>query len=472
MDEYTADAFANRDEPLPLISVAPDDAASATSDQELERNGRRDKLRKKLSGSHLKEKIQQHADSYQEKAQGSPSLQDRLFIVVPLASLLLFVMVPAFLARHPPPPASASTSSTTPYSYYGPALAPAKTIKPASETSKDFFRNMRDLQNSMADFSALHDMSVRAIAPLTNFSNETLSSTFFLFSTVLTAALFIIAQLIPWRLIFLLSGYAVTCAGHPTVQVYLAKAKQRHQRELADSSSPDAGWIRFGPLPIPTSSSALSNLLYDVSSITLSTSPETREVEIFELQYRPLQPLGMSATQYAEWEPLVFTPTPYDPLSPSRISGDRPRGCRFFEDVQPPNGWSWKSKKWELDLEAREWIAERLVTGVEFEVGPEGEGMSDEFGGWVWDLPPLNKDDDNDDAYSIAGQSIDSRKKAKAKKEKENVKSRKLEKDWEEARGQGRTGEWRRRRWVRIVQREGAEDPPPRDRPGSSARGK
>ena len=46
----------------------------------------------------------------------------------------------------------------------------------------------------------------------------------------------------------------------------------------------------------------------------------------------------------------------------------RPKGTRFFEDVQPPNGWEWHSKKWELDLEAGEWVNERLVVGVEYDV--------------------------------------------------------------------------------------------------------
>ncbi|KAL8995160.1 MAG: hypothetical protein Q9169_005069, partial [Polycauliona sp. 2 TL-2023] len=63
-------------------------------------------------------------------------------------------MVPAYLVRHPAPPPTIVHSS---YSINGPPLAPARTIKPAAEMSKDFFRNMRDLQNSMDDFSTVHD---------------------------------------------------------------------------------------------------------------------------------------------------------------------------------------------------------------------------------------------------------------------------------------------------------------------------
>ena len=148
-------------------------------------------------------------------------LDPHLLVIIPFAVLLFFVMVPAFLARHPPPP-STSTSSITPYySYEGPALAPAKTIKPASETSKDFFRNMRDLQNCMADYSDVHDATVSAFAPLTNFSNEKLSSTVFLTCMLMAALLFLTAHLLPWRLILLVGGNAAILSMHPSFSQYV-----------------------------------------------------------------------------------------------------------------------------------------------------------------------------------------------------------------------------------------------------------
>ena len=117
----------------------------------------------------------------------------------------------------------------------------------------------------------------------------------------------------------------------------------------------------------------------------------------------------------------MFSPTPYDPLSPQRISGDRPKGTRFFEDVAPPRGWEWGDKKWVLDLASREWVESRMVQGVEVEV--EGER-------WVADLA----EDDGGDSDSMA--------QAKRKM-----------RDWEEGDGSEKMGEWRRRRWVRTVRR-------------------
>ncbi|KAL4943438.1 hypothetical protein BDV06DRAFT_211084 [Aspergillus oleicola] len=364
-------------------------------------------------------------------------LEPHLLVVLPIATILLFVMVPTFLARHPPPP-STSTSSITPYySYQGPALAPAKTIKPAPEISKDFFRNMRDLQNCMADFSDVHDSAVSAFAPMTNFSNERLSSAVFLTCTLLTAVLFLTSHLIPWRYIMLIGGNAGILSKHPNIQEFI----QNIASELGSKDPP--------PVPTVPPANALSphmpfmKLLGDIS---LDSYPEEREVEIFEVQYRSLAP-------YAEqdWETFLFSPVPYDPLSPSRIAGDRPKGCRFFEDVQPPVGWAWKSKKWELDLDCREWVVERMITGVGFEVpaGSSESGASiDEIGGWVWDLPsPSSPRGDEDVASALGydgfGQSTTDKRKGK-KKGKERAYQ-----DYEERGNQGSNvmGEWRRRRW-------------------------
>jgi hypothetical protein len=551
MDEFTADAFANRDEPVPLLTVTQSDVELSASDVESE--GKRRRVRKSLSPSRLRDKASDYASSQLDKAESHPdiklSIQDRLFsrilsgvipsedvvddssipdrrsskyvrrpafslpvmtsnfrrfnarigiafvfqnqmirlftwrqpthtlsflatytficlnpyllAVLPLAITLLFIMVPAFISRHPPPPPTQTTSITTPYysTYTGPALAPARTIKPASETSKDFFRNMRDLQNSMADFSNLHDKLISLIAPATNFSDEILSSTIFLYLFLLTLLLFITSHLLPYRLILLVAGYTLTISAHPSVQLYLAK---QHAKALSAPSS--LTQPKLLGINLPAIPPRLHPLITTLSTITLDTTPSTRQVEIFELQHRPLSSLSHSVS-VGEWQPHLYTPTPYDPLSPARISGDRPKGTRFFEDVSPPEGWEWHGKKWELDLEAGEWVNERLVVGVEYDVlsnqdgedsiegANSGSGRATDFGGWVWDLPPRIGEGGRDEEVWLAYGDYDvpSAKKEKSKKQKK-AESR----DWEESvryGTAGRTGEWRRRRWVRMVRR-------------------
>ncbi|PYH95291.1 hypothetical protein BO71DRAFT_449438 [Aspergillus ellipticus CBS 707.79] len=385
-------------------------------------------------------------------------LDPYLLVIIPLAIMLFFVMVPAFLARHPPPP-STSTSSITPYySYQGPALAPAKTIKPASETSKDFFRNMRDLQNCMADFSDVHDATVSAFAPLTNFSNEKLSSAVFLSCTLVTALLFLTAHLLPWRIIFLVGGNAGILSLHPSfhhfVESLLGDILDQTPIQDIVPDKKDIDSIDVGGVPVPTSSSQAVTLMGSLANISLDSDPEEREVEVFEIQYRSLAPYFES-----QWEHFLFSPMPYDPLSPSRIAGDRPKGCRFFEDVQAPTGWAWKGKKWELDLDCHEWVVERMITGVGFEVsgGPsEGSTTSGEIGGWVWDLPPASFRGDYEVTSTSGHDDLDSTDPSRASDKKSRKKGKeRIPLDYEERVNAGPNvmGEWRRRRWIRIVHR-------------------
>lgn len=412
-------------------------------------------------------------------------LNPYLLVVLPLATGLFFLMVPAFITRHPPPPSASSSSATPYYSYQGPALAPARTIKPASETSKDFFRNMRDIQNSMADFSEAYDAIVSIVSPLTNFSDETLSSTVFLLLTLATSCLFLTAHLLPWRAIFLIGGNSAIIAGHPVVEEFLKSLTMiKHDEDTTLSQKSDEclnGSSLISALPF-FGSPALGSLLEYITYISLDSSPEEREVEVFELQHRSLSPFAAAS----EWETMLFTPAPYDPLSPSRIAGDRPRGCRFFEDVQPPAGWAWKGKKWELDLECREWVMERMITGVGFEIpGSSGDGnvgaasiLDSTVGGWVWDLPPeeplkapsVGTVDEDDEmgplAYGDLSESnvtssiqsmtsTSSAKLAKSNISKAIARGKMRSRDWEEKGvvNFNGMGEWRRRRWVRIVYR-------------------
>lgn len=328
-------------------------------------------------------------------------LDPYLICVLPIAILLLGVFIPGFVARHPAPPkGTLSSEQRIGYSARGPPLAPAATVKPVKELSKDFFRNMRDLQNCMDDFSVAHDKVVSMMLPVTNFSDEPLSSALFLFLSLAGIIMTIAAHLLPWNFIFLMVGWAAVGMGHPTISRLLVETHKEHlqpQEERAKTWLDE--WI--------------------TNDVILDSSPETREVEIFELQ-------KMSTA--GEWEPWLFSPSPYDPLSQPRIAGERPKGTRFFEDVLSPEGWEWSEKKWALDLWSREWVEERIITGVEVET--EGER-------WVYDIY-----DEREERTGV----VDITEKAK-------VKAVSLP-SWEEGEdGSGRRGDWRRRRWVRLVKR-------------------
>ncbi len=71
MDEFTADAFVNRDEPIPVLSIPGNDPLS-------EPKGKRDRLKEALSNktSKVKDKLQ---ESTADTKDYGYSLQDRLF---------------------------------------------------------------------------------------------------------------------------------------------------------------------------------------------------------------------------------------------------------------------------------------------------------------------------------------------------------------------------------------------------------
>ncbi|KAI9850509.1 MAG: hypothetical protein M1838_005573 [Thelocarpon superellum] len=473
--EYTIETFANRDEPVPLLTVSGSDDDPAPSDSP---RSKRRQLKKVLARSWTKGRPQEPQDATEDpKPELGVGLQDRLFArilqqiipsedmdssasvadsaladkglvrpsfslplmtsnfrrfnarigvvfvfqnrmirllswrvpthtwsflavyslvclnpyllpILPILAVLLSIMVPSFVVRHPPPP---TTLPVTSYHATGPAIAPPPSVKPVSEMSKDFFRNLRDLQNSMDDFAVGHDHIVNLVAPLTNFANESLCSAIFLFLAALAGALFLTSHLLPWRAMFLGAGWLSTALGHPSVQRMVVSVHREHVRpQERRAKSWLTAWIE--------------------NDILLDASPETREVEVFELQRR---------SGAGEWEEWVFSPSPYEPLSPARITGSRPNGTRFFEDVQPPGGWQWSDKKWTLDLLSSDWVEERLITGVEVET----EGQR-----WVYDL--MSDDEGSEDSDISTG-----RRKVPAASSLATKK-----------------GSWRRRRWVRLVQ--------------------
>ncbi|KAG5977540.1 hypothetical protein E4U55_006689 [Claviceps digitariae] len=332
-------------------------------------------------------------------------LDPYLLSALPVAFLVFGILIPGFVARHPAPPrGTLSSEQSMGYSPSGPPLAPAATPKPAKELSMDFIRNARDLQNQMGDFSNGYDKVVELLVPIANFSNEALSSTVFLFAFFGGITMMLAAHMLPWRIIFLLAAWTPVILCHPTVNRILHDAARKSNQGSVQQSLAKA-WLDK----------------WIAEDVILDSAPEVREVEIFELQRK---------TPAGEWEPWVFSPNPYDPLSQARITRDRPKGTRFFEDVLPPSAWEWSEKKWALDLWSREWVEERIITGVEVET--EGER-------WVYDIWS-----DKGDRTGV----IDTPEPVGRKDMVQRLTS------WEEGEdGTGKRGDWRRRRWVRLVKR-------------------
>ncbi|KXX76509.1 Peroxisomal membrane protein PEX29 [Madurella mycetomatis] len=379
-------------------------------------------------------------------------LDPYLLLALPLAIALFGILVPSFVARHPAPSSDSDRVRNLGYSPRGPPLAPARTVKPAKELSRDFFRNMGDLQNVMEDFSVAHDKVVTLVLPKTNFSDEALSSALFTLLFAVCVVMMIAGHLLPLRFLALVGGWAAIWSGHPTVIRWIHQAKRQYTEKMdeSDHSSNNSNSDSNPPnhhnqqqqqqqqtqkLKRPLWNPAAAFDAWVRSDILLDDAPETREVEIFELQR-----LGAAS---GEWEAWLFSPSPYDPLSAARLTGERPRGTRFFEDVLPPDGWEWSEKKWALDLWSREWVEERIITGVEVET--EGER-------WVYDMWNVSANSGCDAADPDAASPVRSGNLAGGSSSSGRTLAPGV--SWEEGEeGMGRRGEWRRRRWVRMVKR-------------------
>ncbi len=75
MDDFTADAFVNRDEPVPIIAV---EAVSGNDAQSSDTKGKRERVKEVLGGTSSKLKDKLHEAGSGSKDYGY-SLQDRLF---------------------------------------------------------------------------------------------------------------------------------------------------------------------------------------------------------------------------------------------------------------------------------------------------------------------------------------------------------------------------------------------------------
>lgn len=181
---------------------------------------------------------------------------------------------------------------------------------------------MRDVQNAMGAYSYAYDQVVDNIVPLVNFSNMGLSSTLFSFLALAEILVVMGAFIVPWRFAILICGWALILTGHPRVNMFLRSQVGSYDQEARSRLD---RWIKEDAIP---------------DAVT-----EAREVEIFELQRA--SPLG-------GWEPCIFSPSPYEALSPRRIVGKPPDGGQHLADVLPLSGWQWNDQSWwTLDLVGR-----------------------------------------------------------------------------------------------------------------------
>jgi len=282
------------------------------------------------------------------------TLDPRLLLSLPFFILMFALLIPAYETRHPPPPTAISKAPVEVVQAFSPASQPGK---PAPELSRDFFMNMRDIQNSMEDFNDLYDAIRTWVIQVTTFSNEPLSSTVLAFSFVGTAGMLLLIQFLPMRYIVLIAGNSLILFNHPVIKQWIMTTFitpahiARIKKEINEFVKED-----YIPPPKPT----------DV----------VHEVEIFESR-RLLPP--KPPHHFPDW-------------SPSKYSTFPPQSANTTEKlsiVDPPPGYAFASEDWVIDLDTEKWATERA--------------RIDESGFWITEKDEFDQEDEGWVVYQAGG---------------------------------------------------------------------
>lgn len=157
-------------------------------------------------------------------------LQPYLVLAIPFVAALFFLLVPSFLQLHPPPPSNIPLPPDL--DAWSTNTGRAKNFGGSAE-GRDFLLNMRDIQNSMSDYSTTYDDISRTITDYANFANEKKSSVTLFVCVVGALGSIVAAAYIPVRLIALFTGWLALFSGHPSFKdtAERVKAASRHSQE-------------------------------------------------------------------------------------------------------------------------------------------------------------------------------------------------------------------------------------------------
>jgi hypothetical protein len=282
------------------------------------------------------------------------SIDPNLLVPLPIFILLFALLIPSYQARHPPPPL---TLSDLPTEVSQPILPAPQLAKPAPELSRDFFMNMRDIQNSMDDFSNLYDLVRDWVIHLTTFKNEPLSSTILAFSTIAAIALILFLQYLPVRWFVLILGNATILSCHPAISKYITTTYLTPE-ELERLKQKIDTFVQEDYIPPPP----INRIIYTV--------------EIFESR-RLLPPVPPN--HLPDWSDSYFSPFP-----PQLINA-----TTKLASVSPPPGFKFAEEDWKVDEEKEKWARER--------------GTSDDSGFWFVDEDDLRRDTEGWVVYESGG---------------------------------------------------------------------
>jgi len=251
------------------------------------------------------------------------------------------------------------------------------------KSNLDLLINLRDFQNLTSDLIKGMDKSEQFYFETAGFKDERLSTFIFYGVLLATFATLFVGQYIPWRAIFIQTGWVGLILCHPKAKKYLVdmsntrKARTRKAKEeakFAQHSEPQESDLNGKP-----SSSFIDELLndgkkFDRDDIIVDDAPEVRVVEVFQLQIKSILKNN--------WTFYRYSTTMYDTENKTRVSGKRPPGVEYLSEVLPPHDWKFDMgfvNKWVLDTDPKSFIEERSLKPDLFVV------KDNEKEGWIYD---------------------------------------------------------------------------------------
>ncbi|CUM52497.1 unnamed protein product [Debaryomyces tyrocola] len=234
------------------------------------------------------------------------------------------------------------------------------------------FINMRDLQNLTTDVLNGINSAEKFWYETAGFKDERLSTFIFYGVIAATSIVLVFGRFIPWRLIFIQSGWAGLIVCHPNSKKYIMSIKKskkaKKSKEVKESKEREGRFERH--------------------DIIIDDSAEIRIVEVFELQNK-----NMLNNQ---WSFHRYTSNMFDIKNHARAAGKRPLGVDELSKVLPPPDWKFDmgyANKWEIDTDPKKFFRERNINNPYLQV------HEDEKEGWIYDK--LDGVDNLDSSYEF-----------------------------------------------------------------------
>lgn len=225
--------------------------------------------------------------------------------------------------------------------------------------------NMRDLQNLTTELLNRIDQGEEAATNIVGFKDERLTTFVFYIAILVTLVVLFLGKYIPWRMIFIQSGWTFLLLCHPHTKKYLVALLQK-RGATKSSDTPDEENNALKPIIVEDtvdvgSAKAKHSLLenFDRNDIIVDDHPQVRIVEIYELQRRNILK--------HEWVLCAYTKRLFHASDPVRVAGKLPHGVDSLGKVLPPPEWKYDfgyASNWRIDQEPEHFLRVRGIKNL------------------------------------------------------------------------------------------------------------